>query len=83
VATFEDLLTYVLRDQLRVTEEQFWGTVRGGETLPEPPHPAAPTVPGWLAERLLFTVGLLESEIRAMTADEARAAWDAHPARPQ
>jgi hypothetical protein len=79
----DDLFRHILRDQLRVTEEQFWGIVRGGATLPEPPHTAAATVPGWLVERLLFTVGLPESEIRAMTADEARAAWDAYQARPQ
>jgi hypothetical protein len=42
-----------------------------------------PAVPGWLVERLLFTVGVPESEIRAMTADEARAAWDAYQARPR
>lgn len=79
----DDLFRHILRDQLRVTEEQFWGMVRGGATILEAPHPPAPTVPGWLIERLLFTVGLPESEIRAMTADEARAAWDAYQARPR
>jgi hypothetical protein len=57
--------------------------VRGGATILDPPHPPALTVQGWLVERLLFTVGLPESEIRAMTADEARAAWDAYQARPR
>jgi hypothetical protein len=79
----DDLFRHILRDQLRVTEEQLWRMVRGGATILEPPHPPAPTVPGWLVERLLFTVGLPESEIRAMTADEARAAWDAYQARPR
>ena len=79
----DDLFRHILRDQLRVTEEQLWGMVRGGATILDPPHPPAPTVPGWLVERLLFTVGLPESEIRAMTADEARAAWDAYQARPR
>ena len=79
----DDLSRHILRDQLRVTEEQFWGMVREGATILEAPHPPAPTVPGWLIERLLFTVGLPESEFRAMTADEARAAWDAYQARPR
>jgi len=79
----ENLFRHILRDQLRVTEEQFWGIVRGGATLPGPPHTPAATVPGWRVERLLFTVGLPESDIRAMTADEARAAWDAYQARPR
>ena len=57
--------------------------VRGGDTLPDAPRAAAATVPAWLVERLLFTVGLPEDEIRAMTADEARAAWDAWRVRPR
>jgi len=79
----EDLFRHILRDQLRVTEEQFWAIVRGGDTLPDTPRAVAATVPAWLVERLLFTVGLSEDEIRAMTADEARTAWDAYRVKPQ
>ncbi len=79
----EDLFRHILRDQLRVTEEQLWAIVRGGDALPDGPRAVAATVPAWLVERLLFTVGLSEDEIRALTLDEARTAWDAHRFRPQ
>jgi hypothetical protein len=80
----EDLFRHILRDQLGVTNEQFRATVRRGDTSPEPPHTATrATVPGWLVERLLLTVGLPEAEVRAMTAAEARAAWDAYLERPR
>ena len=79
----EDLFRHILRDQLRVTEERFWAIVRGDETLPDAPRAVAATVPAWLVDRLLFTVGLSEDEIRAMTADEAQAAWDDYRVRPQ
>jgi len=49
----------------------------------EPPPPLAQTIPGWLVQRLLLTVGLGEDEIRAMTADEAQAASVAYQARPK
>jgi hypothetical protein len=78
-----DLFRLILRDHLRVTEEQFWAIVRGGRSPSEPPHAPTATVQGWLVERLLLTVGLPEDEIRAMTPDQARAAWDAYRIKPQ
>lgn len=79
-----DLFKHILRDQLRVTEDRFRDVVRGGPTeLTEAPPPRAATVPGWLVQRLILTVGLREDEVRAMTADEAHAAWEAHKAQPQ
>src|SRR5450756_1518541 len=41
----DDLSRHILRDQLRVTEEQFWAIVRGGDTLPDTPRAVAATVP--------------------------------------
>ena len=79
----EDLFRHIMRNKLRVTEEQFWAIVRGGDTIPDAPRAVVATVPAWLVERLLFTVGLSEDEIRAMTADEARTAWDAYRVKPQ
>ncbi len=75
------LFRYILSDQLGVTEERFWAVVRGSVAGAEAPPPQVATSPGWLVERLLLTVGLPEDELRAMTPDEARAAWENHEAR--
>lgn len=69
-----DLFKHILRDQLRVTEDRFWEVVRGGATeVSEAPPPQAATIPGWLVQRLILTVGLREDEVRAMTVDEGTA----------
>ena len=79
-----DLFKHILRDQLRVTEGQFWDVVRGRTTeLAAAPPPQAETVPGWLVQRLILTVRLREDEVRAMTVDEAHAAWEAYMAQPK
>ena len=77
------LFKHILRDQLRTSEDPFWEVVRGVARASEPPPPQAQTIPGWLVQRLLLTVGLGEDEIRAMTPDEAHAAWVAYQARPK
>lgn len=77
-----DLFKHILRDQLRVSEDPFWDVVRGRATDPAaPPAREAPRVPGWLVQRLLLTVGLSEEEVRAMTPEQARAAWEAYQAK--
>jgi hypothetical protein len=79
-----DLFKYIVRDQLRVTEDRFWEVVRGGATgLTEAPPPQAATIPGWLVQRLILTVGLRDDELRAMTVEEAHAAWEAYKAQPK
>ncbi len=78
-----DLFRHILRDQLRVTEERFWAVVHGTAIQEEPTPPEAGALPGWLVERLLLTVGLSEADVRSMTPDEARAAWDAYRGRPR
>jgi hypothetical protein len=75
------LFAHILRDQLRVDEDTFWAVVHG-RTAPETSAPPAPTpVPGWLIQRLIATVGMSEDEVRALTAEEAAAAWEAYQTR--
>lgn len=66
------LWAHVLRDQLQVTEAQFWACVNDGvrpdRGLPAPP---AASLPAELARLLITKVGLTEAEVAAMTRDEA------------
>lgn len=79
-----DLFKHILRDQLQATEDQFWDVVRGRAIEPaEAPPPPAATVPGWLVQRLILTVGLPEDQVRAMSVDDAHAAWEAYQAEPK
>lgn len=78
-----DLFRHILRDQLRVDETTFWAVARGAAHAAQPPPPEAPTIPGWLVERLLRTVGLPEAVVRAMTRDEALAAWESWRTTPR
>jgi hypothetical protein len=41
----------------------------------------ATTVPGWLIQRLILTVGIPEDEVRRLNAEDAAAAWEAYRAR--
>ena len=78
-----DLFGHILRDQLRVDGTRFWAVVRGAPAPAEPPAPGAPTIPAWLVERLIRTVGLAEDAVRRMTRDEAFAAWEEFRSRPR
>jgi hypothetical protein len=74
-----DLFAHILRDQLRTTMEHF-RDVLAGRAADEEGASAdrVEPVPGWLVTRLLYTVGVPEAEVRQMTADEARARWEAY-----
>ena len=64
------LWRHVLRDQLVVTDEEFWACATEGR----PPLRGAPTaaaLPAELAHLLLHTVGLTDDEVAAMTKDQA------------
>jgi hypothetical protein len=79
-----DLFKHILRDQLHVPEERFWDVVRGRRpTVVDVPPLPAETVPGWLVQQLLLTVGLPDAAVRAMTRAEAHAAWDDYRTRPK
>jgi hypothetical protein len=64
--------SHILRDQLQVSEEEFWACVRDGikpgRGVPEA-RPEA--LPADLVHLLLTRVGLAESEVAAMTKAEA------------
>jgi hypothetical protein len=76
-----DLFHRILREQLLVDEPTFWAVVHGRAS---PEAQAAPTptpIPGWLIQRLIFTVGMPEDEVRALSAEGAAAAWEAYQTR--
>ena len=71
------LFGHILRDQLHVDETAFWAVVHG-RTAPDMAAPAAtPLVPGWLVQRLIVTVGMSEDDVRALSAEDAAATWEA------
>jgi len=66
------LWSHILRDQLGVTEEEFWACVRDGikpgRGIPEAPPEA---IAAELVHLLITRVGLAEREVAAMTKAEA------------
>ncbi len=71
------LLGHILRHQLETTMEEFQATSSGqGEDPRAVRMPDVEPMPGWLVMRLIHTVGLDESAVRALTLAEALAAWD-------
>lgn len=66
------LWRHVLRDQLMVSEEEFWACARDGRPPPRSvPAPDLPSLPAELVHLLVHTVGLTDEEVGAMTKDEA------------
>jgi hypothetical protein len=63
---------HILRDQLEVSESQFWPCVKDGikpdRGLPHPPDTA---LPAGLVHLLISRVGVSESEVAGMSKDEA------------
>jgi hypothetical protein len=66
------LWSHILRDQLQVTEAEFWATVRE-KSKPDrgAPEPPAQALPADVVHLLLSRVGLTEAEVAAMTKDQA------------
>jgi len=79
-----DLFKHILRDQLHVDAARFWAVVRG-QTQPavDAPPPGSDTIPAWLVQRLLFTVGMVEAEIRGLSHEQALGRWHAFIAAPK
>lgn len=74
-----NLVAAILRDELSVTEAEFWRCVDEGvvPTRPEPKQPAAsaPALDAKLVRNLVHKVGLTEAEIAQLTKEEAVARW--------
>jgi hypothetical protein len=66
------LWSHILRDQLQVTEGEFWACVRENikpdRGVPEPP---AAALPADLVHMLITRAGLSEAEVAAMSKDQA------------
>lgn len=78
-----DLFRHILREQLQVDEAHFWAVVRGQvHDASDAPPPPMDTVPAWLVQRLLFTVGMSEADVRAMTKVQALERWNAFISKP-
>lgn len=79
------LWSAILRDQLDVTEAQFWDCVRRGVKPPRPGTPAqAPerALPAGLVYQLVHTVGVPEAEVAQMTREQAIARMAEHWSAP-
>lgn len=69
----KNLWRHILRDQLAVSEEEFWGCVQDGR-LPQrgkSPRPEQDPIPTGVLWQLINSVGLPETEVAAMTKEEA------------
>ncbi len=76
-----DLFHRILREQLQVDEATFWAVVHGRAAPEAPAEPAPTPIAGWLIQRLILTVGMTEDEVRALSAADAAAAWEAYRTR--
>lgn len=68
------LWAHILRDQLQVSEEEFWHCVRDA-VLPDRGRPQAPAeaLPADLVHLLIHRVGLTDAEVAGMSKDQALA----------
>ena len=71
------LFWHILRDQLHVGETTFWAVVHGRTAPDVAAATTTPSTPGWLVQRLIVTVGMSEDDVRALSAEDAAAAWEA------
>lgn len=69
----QSMWSHILRDQLDVDEQTFWACVNDGELPDRGGNPPVPTesIPAGVVSILLHTVRMSESEVSALTRDEA------------
>ncbi len=66
------LWAHILRDQLQVTEKEFWDCAKNGVTPDRGvPHPPQQALPAEVVQLLITRVRLDEDEVRAMSRGEA------------
>ena len=85
------LVQRILRDQLEVSEEEFWRAVddgvppdrpTSGAVQPEQGGEPAHRLPDWLAVNLAVKVGLSDDQIAQLSEEDALQAWNDWCARP-
>jgi len=75
----------ILRNQLRVSEEDFWRALETGEPVERPSAPpeAEATLPAYLARVLERELHLSQEEIAALSEEEAKRLADEHWSKPE
>lgn len=75
----------ILRDQLRVSETDFWNAVRAGRPVIRPSASDEPPAqhPAWVMRVLVDGLHLPVSEIEKLSSDEARRRVDEFHSRPR
>jgi hypothetical protein len=77
--------SHILRDQLDVTEAEFWACVdehQLPERGPAAPETPANALPAGLAYQLIHVVGVPEAEVATMSLDRALAVMNEHWSQP-
>lgn len=74
------LWSRIWREQLGLgNEEEFWEALRAKKPVDRrslaSAAPTGPSKPGWLVNSLIFVAGLSESEVVALSAEEATRRW--------
>jgi hypothetical protein len=64
----------ILRAQLKVSQQDFWETLRTGDPAPRPSTPLEEPVrhDGWVVDALIHQIGLGEADIEKLSPDEAK-----------
>lgn len=67
----KSLWAHILRDQLQVSEAEFWACVKDGILPTRTQQPPTDAIPAGVVHQLITLVGLSKKDVAAMTKDEA------------